>query len=201
MKRRQGSIDEEIRRGLNSTFRSPNVAILPIRHYPDPILRAVSEPVRTINAELRQLAADMIETMRDANGVGLAAPQVGHGIRMVIVDFDPENHEPRVLINPVIVKRSRQKETSDEGCLSFPGLRSKVKRALRVVCEAQNLDGDVVEYQAEGLSARAVQHEIDHLDGMLFVDKVGPSDKLSLRDELAELEYTYNNLQPDAVQE
>lgn len=170
------------------------MAILPIRRYPDPVLRKVAEPVRTINKELRQLAADMIETMRDANGVGLAAPQVGESVRMVVVDFDPENHEPRVLVNPVIVKKSRQKETTEEGCLSFPGLKSKVKRSLKVVCEAQNLDGEVVEYQAEGLPARAIQHEIDHLDGMLFVDKVGPSDKLSLRDDLAELEYAYNRL-------
>lgn len=176
------------------------MAILPIKQYPDPVLRKVAEPVKTINKELRQLAADMIETMRDANGIGLAAPQVGESIRMVVVDFDPENHEPRVLINPVIVRRSRQKETIDEGCLSFPGLRSKVKRALKVTCEAQNLDGDVVEYQVEGLPARAVQHEIDHLDGMLFVDKVGPSDKLALRDGLAELEYTYNNL-PNMTEE
>lgn len=177
------------------------MAILPIRQYPDPVLRKAAEPVKTINDDLRRLAADMIETMQDANGVGLAAPQVGESIRMVVVDFDPDNHEPRVLINPVIVKRSRQKEMCDEGCLSFPGLRSKVKRAAKVVCEAQNLDGDIIEYQVEGLSARAVQHELDHLDGILFVDKVGPSDKLSLREDLAELEYAYENLQPDAGQE
>ena len=170
------------------------MAILPIRRYPDPVLRKAAEPVRTINKELRQLAADMIETMGDANGIGLAAPQVGKPIRMVVVDFDPENHEPRVLVNPVVVKKSRQKETVDEGCLSFPGLKSKVKRSLKVVCEAQTLDGDIVEYQTEGLPARAIQHEIDHLDGMLFVDKVGPSDKLSLREGLAELEYAYDQL-------
>ena len=177
------------------------MAILTIRNYPDPVLRLVAEPVKTINKDLRRLAADMIETMNHANGVGLAAPQVGKSIRMVVIDFDPENHEPRVLINPVIMKRSRQKDFSEEGCLSFPGLRSKVKRSARVTCEAQNLDGEIVEYQVEGLSARAIQHEIDHLDGMLFVDKVGPSDKLTLRDELADLEYTYQNINPDHPQE
>ncbi len=170
------------------------MAILPILRYPDPFLRQKAEPVRTINGELRQLAADMIETMHEANGVGLAAPQVGKSVRMVVVDFDPENFEPRVLINPVIVRRSRKKETSDEGCLSLPGVRSKVKRALGVTCETQNLDGDIVEYHVEGLTARAVQHELDHLDGMLFVDKVGPSDKISIKDELAELEYAFENL-------
>ena len=170
------------------------MAILPIRTYPDPVLRKEAEPVTVIDAKLRQLAADMIETMQDANGVGLAAPQVGVSLRMVIVDFDPENGDPRVLINPVITKRSGRKEVGDEGCLSFPGLRSRVKRSPRVVCEAQNLDGDIVEYQAEDLSARAVQHELDHLDGMLFVDKVGPSDKQSIQPELEELEATWEEL-------
>ncbi len=170
------------------------MAILPIRKYPDPVLREPAQPVTVIDQDLRQLAADMIETMEDAHGVGLAAPQVGVGLRMVIVDFDPENGDARVLINPVITKRSGRKELGDEGCLSFPGMRSRVKRSPRVVCEAQNLDGEIVEYQAEGLSARAVQHELDHLDGMLFIDKVGPSDKLSLRDELAELEDNYADI-------
>lgn len=171
------------------------MAILPIRRYPDPVLREPAKPVTVIDASLRQLAADMIETMEDANGVGLAAPQVGVGLRIVIVDFDPENRDPRVLINPVITKRGGKKELGEEGCLSFPGLRSRVKRSPRVVCEAQNLDGEVVEYQAEDLPARAVQHELDHLDGQLFVDKVGPSDKQSLRDELLELEENYAALQ------
>lgn len=167
------------------------MAKLPIRVYPDPVLREPARPVAVIDATLRQLASDMIETMQAANGVGLAAPQVGVGLRLAIVDFDPENGDPRVLINPVITKRVGRKELGEEGCLSFPGLRSRVKRNLRVVCEAQNLDGEIVEYQAEGLSARAVQHELDHLDGMLFVDKVGPSDKQSIQAELEEMEQNF----------
>lgn len=170
------------------------MAILPIKTYPDPVLREPAKPVTVIDAKLRQLAADMIETMQDANGVGLAAPQVGVSLRMAIVDFDPENGDPRVLINPVITKRRGRKEVGDEGCLSFPGLRSRVKRNPGVICEAQNLDGEFVEYQAEGLSARAVQHELDHLDGMLFVDKVGPSDKQSIQGELEEMEQNYEEL-------
>ncbi|MCC8190742.1 MAG: peptide deformylase [Planctomycetes bacterium] len=170
------------------------MAILPIRVYPDPVLRQPAKPVAVIDGRLRQLAADMIETMEDANGVGLAAPQVGTALRLVIVDFDPENRDPRVLINPRIIKRCGRKEFGDEGCLSFPGLRSRVKRNPVVICEAQNLDGELVEYRAEGLPARAVQHELDHLDGLLFVDKVGPSDKQSLRDELAEMEQNYADL-------
>lgn len=170
------------------------MAILPIRKYPDPVLRQPAQPVTIIDARLRQLAADMLETMQDAQGVGLAAPQVGESIRMVIVDFDPENGDPRVLINPVIIKRSGRKELKVEGCLSFPDVRTQIKRSPRVVCEAQNLDGEIVEYQAEGLAARAVQHELDHLDGMLFVDKAGPSDKQSLEHELEEMEYAYREL-------
>lgn len=185
--------------GILQNFRwSIRLAILPIRKYPDPVLRHPAKAVTVIDSKLRQLAADMIETMEDANGVGLAAPQVGVGLRMVIVDFDPENHDPRVLINPVISKRIGRKELGDEGCLSFPGLRSRVKRNPGVICEAQNLDGEMVEYRAEGLAARAVQHELDHLDGMLFVDKVGPSDKLSLRNELEELEDNYAELHQGA---
>ncbi len=167
------------------------VALIPIKNYPDPILRQVAKPVEVIDAKLRTLAANMVETMQDVRGVGLAAPQVGESIRMVIVDFDPEVGDPRVLINPVIIKRSGKKELGDEGCLSFPGLRSRVKRSPVVVCEAQNLDGEIVQYQAEGLAARAVQHEIDHLDGLLFVDKTGPSDRQSLEAELAEMERNY----------
>ena len=167
------------------------MAILNIRKYPDPILRQTAEPVRVIDEKITKLAADMIETMEDAKGAGLAAPQVGESIRMVIVDFDPEHRDPKVLINPVITKRMGRKVLQDEGCLSFPGLYSRVKRNPKIVFEAQNLDGEVVEYQVEGIAAKAIQHEIDHLDGMLFVDKVGPSDKLSIRDELEAMEDAY----------
>ena len=172
------------------------MAILPIKTYPDPVLRKMAKPVAVIDADLRRLAEDMIDTMNDANGVGLAAPQVGVGLRMVIVDFDPENGDPRVLINPVITKRSGRKILGDEGCLSFPGLRSRVKRSPKVVVEAQDIDGKMVAHEAEGLAARAVQHELDHLDGMLFVDKVGPSDKQSLQHELEEMEENYAELNP-----
>lgn len=170
------------------------LAILPIRKYPDPVLREPAKPVSVIDDKLRQLADDMIETMHDANGVGLAAPQVGVGLRMVIIDFDPENRDPRVLINPVITKRCGRKLSGEEGCLSFPGMRSFVKRNPRVICEAQDLNGEMVVHDADGLSARAIQHEIDHLDGLLFVDKVGPSDKMSLREELEEMEQNYATL-------
>ena len=170
------------------------MAILTMRKYPDPILRRRAEPVRVIDARLRRLAADMIETMREANGIGLAAPQVGEPLRLAIVDFDVDNHDCRVLVNPVVVRRSGRQEIHDEGCLSFPGVRSQVKRSPKVVFHAQDLAGETAEYVAEGLAARAVQHEIDHLDGLLFIDKVGPSDKISLRRELDEMEQVYAEL-------
>jgi peptide deformylase len=172
------------------------VAILPIKLYPDPVLRRAAQPVAVIDARLRQLAADMVETMESAEGVGLAAPQVGESLRLVIVDMNPGEGDPRVLINPVINKRSGRKELRNEGCLSFPGLRTKIKRNPVVICEAQNLDGEVVEYRVEGLAAQAVQHEIDHLDGMLFVDKAGPSDKQSIQPELEEMDDNYRELHP-----
>ncbi len=171
------------------------MAILPIKLYPDPILRQAAQPVAVIDQRLRQLAADMVETMESAEGVGLAAPQVGVSLRLVVVDMNPgEDGDPRILINPVITKRSGRKELKNEGCLSFPGLRTKIKRNPVVVCEAQNLDGDIVEYRVEGLAAQAVQHEVDHLDGMLFVDKAGPSDKQSIQPELEEMEENYREL-------
>ncbi len=172
------------------------MAILPIRNYPDPVLRETAKPVTVIDADLRTLAQDMIETMKDANGIGLAAPQVGVSLRMVVVDFDPENGDPRVLVNPVITRRSGRKQLGEEGCLSFPGLRSRVKRTPSLIVEAQGLDGKMAAHEAEGLAARAVQHELDHLDGFLFVDKVGPSDKQSLQKDLEELEEKYAGLNP-----
>jgi peptide deformylase len=168
------------------------LAILEIRKYPDPVLREVSRPIEIIDKKVRILAKDMAETMRNANGLGLAAPQVGMAVRMVVIEFDLEKHDPRVLVNPVIVKRIGRREERDEGCLSFPELRSQVKRSPRVICQAQNLEGEIVRHDVEGLIARAMQHETDHLDGMLFVDKVGPSDKQSLRRDLAEMERNWS---------
>ncbi|MDR3211841.1 MAG: peptide deformylase [Planctomycetota bacterium] len=170
------------------------MAILSIFNYPQRILRVTSSPVREIDLKIRRLAADMIDTMIDANGLGLAAPQVGQNIRLAVVDFDCENHSPQVLINPVIIRRSREKEEAEEGCLSFPGIRGPVKRPVRVTCQALNLDGELVEYQCEDLTARAIQHEIDHLDGLLFIDKIGPSDRLVLREAIEDLESTFDTL-------
>ncbi len=165
--------------------------MLEIRKYPDPVLRQKAAPVEIIDDELRRLAADMIETMYANKGVGLAAPQVGVSRRLFVVDLDPEQRDPRVLINPVFRSRSKGKESQTEGCLSLPTLEARVSRSASVVVEAQDLDGQVVEYAVEGLAARAMQHENDHLDGILFVDKASPAAKISLQPDLEQLEHTY----------
>jgi peptide deformylase len=166
--------------------------ILTILRYPDPVLREAARPVERIDAGLRALATDMLETMRAAEGVGLAAPQVGVGLRLAVVEFNPEGgDDARALVNPVVVRRSRDRGTADEGCLSFPGVRTKIKRAARVTVSYQDMDGAEREAEVEGLAARAVQHELDHLDGVLFVDKADRAGKAAVRDELAAMEEAF----------
>lgn len=151
-----------------------------ILHYGEEPLRNESEPVKEINDEVRKLAADMFETMYEGQGVGLAAPQIGVNLQVAVIDI---GEDPIVLINPRIV-RKWGKETCNEGCLSFPGLSEKVERALGVVAEAMNLDGETYEIEAEGLLARAIQHELDHLDGVLFIDRISKARKLQIKYEL-----------------
>ncbi len=162
--------------------------MLTIRHYPDPVLRKVAKPVEAIGKEISDLANAMMESMYADKGVGLAATQVGVDKRVIIVDLDPENHDPQVLVNPVITSKSKEKETAEEGCLSVPGISAKVTRPAQVTVEALDLAGNTVEYSGGGLLARALQHEIDHLDGILFIDKLSIAAKFSIRDELARLE-------------
>ncbi len=151
-----------------------------ILHYGEEPLREASQPVTEINDDVRRLVEDMFETMYESKGVGLAAPQVGVNLRIAIIDI---GEDPLVLINPQILKLSG-KETCDEGCLSFPGLTEKVERAKKVVAEATDLDGSVYEIEAEGLLARAIQHELDHLDGVLFIDRISKARKLQIKHEL-----------------
>jgi len=167
--------------------------MLEILHYPDPVLRQVAKPIATIGREIERLAEQMIETMYAAKGLGLAAPQVGAMVRLVIVDMDVslQRRDPRVLINPVFQSLSKDKDIDKEGCLSLPGIEAKVKRARHVILKAQDLSGHTVEYAAEGLLARAFQHECDHLDGILFIDKIGAAQRFALRHELARLEEAF----------
>jgi peptide deformylase len=147
------------------------MAILPIRIYPDPILRVKTRRVEAFDAGLRKLAVNMVETMHAAPGVGLAAPQVGVDLRLAVVDISV-GEDPTaimVLVNPEVVHREGM-ETDVEGCLSLPGITDKVDRPLAVTLRAQGLDGAVFEINAQDYLARAILHEVDHLDGVLFTD-------------------------------
>ena len=143
------------------------MSILDIRVLGDPILRQSTVPVKEITAELRTLVADMFETMHHARGIGLAAPQVGRAERLAVIEIE---NEPLVVINPEIVETSSGKAKAEEGCLSIPDIYADVERPKDVVVRAMDLDGKTYEVQATDLLARCLQHEIDHLDGKLFLD-------------------------------
>ncbi len=147
--------------------------ILPVLQYPDPRLSRVSEPVTEVTPELRELVGDMIETMYARDGIGLAAPQIGKPIRLVVVDVSgPDRREElMVLINPVLTRSGAEVE-SEEGCLSVPDFRSPVARAAEVLVEARDLDGNPISLKAESMLAVCLQHECDHLDGKLFIDRI-----------------------------
>jgi peptide deformylase len=148
------------------------MSIRPLIIIPDTKLRLISEPVKEITSEVRRLADDMLETMYDAPGVGLAAIQIGVPIRMVTMDVtkSEDEHQPMVLINPEIVWASEEKRVYEEGCLSIPEYYEEVERPDRVRFRYMNLQGETIEQDADGLLATCVQHEIDHLNGVLFID-------------------------------
>ena len=151
------------------------MAVLEILHFPNPILKQKSRPVQKIDSRIVKLAQDMAETMYSAPGVGLAAPQVGHSLRLAVIDVTKAN-EPRnliVLINPEIVA-SEGECSWEEGCLSVPECSEEVKRNKKVAVRFQNLRGETVEMTGEDLLAIALQHELDHLDGILFIDRLSP---------------------------
>jgi peptide deformylase len=147
------------------------MAILKVRRYGDPVLRQKARPVAEITEELRRLLADMVETMHDQVGVGLAAPQVGISLRLVVMDDGKGGI--RVLVNPEIVDR-RGSVKAEEGCLSLPGVFGEVERSEWIKVEALDAEGRPIAFEARGLQARIVQHELDHLDGMLFIDRLPP---------------------------
>lgn len=159
------------------------MAIRNIREMGDPILNKVCKEVKEMNERTRILIEDMIETMYEANGVGLAAPQVGVLKRIVVIDISPEGEEPIVLINPVILETDGE-QTGAEGCLSVPGKSGAVTRPNYVKLKALNEDMEEVIYEGEELLARAFCHEVDHLDGHLYVEKV--EGRLYDNDELAD---------------
>ena len=144
----------------------------PILLLPDPRLRAIADPIEKIDDDIKQLAKDMLETMYDAPGIGLAAPQIGEMKRIVVMDLakEGEKPEPLVLINPEITRFSDVVQTTEEGCLSIPELYYDVERPDAVTVKYTDLDGNEVTKDAEGKLAVCIQHELDHLDGVLYID-------------------------------
>ena len=149
------------------------LALAQIRQYPDPVLRLEAQEVDAFDGDLAQLVTRMTRLMQDAQGVGLAANQVGVLRRVVVMLADGEE-EPQVLVNPVILDRSDETEEETEGCLSLQGVVVPVERALSLRVEARDAEGAAVELELEGLAARVAQHEVDHLDGVLILDRTTP---------------------------
>lgn len=145
------------------------MAILNILHFPDPRLREIAKPIDEVTDEIRQLADDMLETMYQAPGIGLAANQVNVQKRIIVIDISEEQNDPLVLINPEVIEKEGERGYQ-EGCLSVPEAYEEVIRADKVKVKAINLEGESFEFDADDLLATCVQHEIDHLDGKLFVD-------------------------------
>lgn len=157
------------------------MAILEIKEYGDPVLREKALPVEEVTPEILNLIKDMTETMYTASGLGLAASQVGVPKRIILVDGEEDGLI--VLINPMIIK-SEGEIVAEEGCLSVPDIYSQVKRSLKVTVKALNQNGDQIEITKEDLTARALQHEIDHLDGILFIDRIGRMERQMLLNKL-----------------
>ena len=164
-----------------------------------PVLREIAAPVTVVDDQIRQLAADMIDAMGYFNGIGLAAPQYGKSLRLVVIDVPQESNTgspgevlllpkmPLVLVNPEIVMSSENSSSREEGCLSVPGLYAPVCRPDRVVLRTQIMDGDFIEIECGGLLGRCIQHELDHLDGKLFTDRVEPDTARQIRGDLDRL--------------
>ena len=177
---------------------------LSILQYGDPILRTKGKPIDKIDPRIRELAQNMVETMHAANGVGLAAQQIGEALQLTVLDvsevedrpstmklngesIDPKIAMPLVLINPQI-DLGAETEKGTEGCLSFPEITGEIVRAKSMTVRAQNLDGEPIEIEMTGFLARAVQHEVDHLDGILFIDRMSTAAKIGLSSKLKRLQ-------------
>lgn len=150
------------------------MAQLTILRYPDPRLHSVAKPVSTVDDRIRRLADDMLESMYAADGVGLAATQVDVHERLIVIDTSENRDDPRVLINPELTARSAEMAVAEEGCLSVPAIYDKVERHARVTVRALGRDGEAYEFEADGLLAVCVQHEMDHLLGKVFVEYLSP---------------------------
>ena len=160
------------------------MAVLPILEFPDPRLRTVAKPIGEVNDGVRELADNLLETMYEASGIGLAATQVNIHRRILVMDVSEGRDEPRVFINPEVSILYETLGGYDEGCLSGPGFYEEVQRPRRVRVRALDLDGQPFEEELEGLAAVCLQHEIDHLDGKLFVDYISPLKRQRIRSKL-----------------
>ena len=147
---------------------------LTILRYPDTRLHTIAKPVGVVDARVRQLAADMFETMHEAAGIGLAATQVDAHERLIVIDISENRDQPLVLINPDIVWASEETRVGDEGCLSVPGIYDGVERSIAIKVQAMDLDGKLQTHSAEGMLAVCIQHEMDHLIGKVFVEYLSP---------------------------
>jgi peptide deformylase len=165
---------------------------LQIISYPHPTLRRVAKPIRRVDADLRGIVREMFERMYESKGIGLAANQVDIPLRMFIMNLEaqPSAGEEMVFINPVVSKPKGTAE-AEEGCLSLPGLYAQVVRPKQVTVNAYTIDGREITAEVSGLMARCIQHELDHLDGVLFTDRLTPSGRIDLADELDELATVY----------
>ena len=160
------------------------MAILPMRTFPDPVLREKAKKVTTITASLRRLIADMVDTMHSNEGVGIASNQVGVLQRVIVIQL-PEDQQPQVFINPEITQREGVQEV-EEGCLSIPGYRGLVKRSVQVRAKALNVQGKQVKIRASELLAQALEHEVDHLNGILYIDRLVSRNDLWKLDDVQE---------------
>ena len=164
--------------------------------YPDPLLRQVALPVTAFDEALRVLVAAMYERMQQSKGVGLAAPQVGLKRRILVLNPSGDRKDDLTLVNPVIVARSGPDTLFDEGCLSFPGIYAEIRRPERCTVRAFDVEGRELEAEHSGFESRIIQHEYDHLEGVLLVDRMSPTDKLRNRAALEELVARYKRSAP-----
>ena len=160
------------------------MALLPILSFPDPRLRTIAKPVATVTDDIRQLAADMFETMDEAPGIGLAATQVDHHSQLIVMDLSENKDQPMVFINPKVTSLTEETLPYEEGCLSVPQIYDKVERPSRVKINAIDLDGQAFEMETDGLLAVCIQHEMDHLNGKLFVDYLSPLKRQRAREKV-----------------
>ena len=164
------------------------MALLPILCFPDPRLHKVAKPVAQVDDRIRQQIADMFETMYDANGIGLAATQVDFHERLIVIDVSQDRDQKLVLINPEILWASEEKKVNEEGCLSVPGIYDGVERSVAVKVRALDENGTSREIEADGLLAICIQHEIDHIDGKVFVEYLSPLKRNRIKTKMVKMQ-------------